>query len=226
MESQVSHASRRKAAVSAVFLSTLCLTIGAAPASAGILYDNGTYNRVLGGPGINQGTSTADSFVLSGAAVVTGVTFYAWEHSSSNYNGDPITSVGWAITSGPFSGSTYASGTAAPTDAFVTFPYGPPGYDNLRSETISIPSLGLSAGTYWLQLLNATASGEVLTWDDVTSVSSQGYVMLSGGSTRPESSGPFQVLGDTTGAPEPGSLGMLATGVLGMAALLRRRVGR
>ena len=226
MEIRVSEGPGVKVVASIVSLLALFLTMGVRPASAGtILYDNGAYTRVIGPPGINGGYSTTDSFVLSTAANVTSVTLFVWEHSDPAYNGSAVTSVGWSITSSAFGGATYASGTATPTDAWAAWAYGPAGHDNLRSETFSIPSLPLGAGTYWLQIQNGVAGSDVLTWDSIGGAS-QAYTESPSANIMPWDSEAFQVLGDPTGTPEPGSFGLLAAGVLGMAALLRRRTAR
>jgi MYXO-CTERM domain-containing protein len=66
------------------------------------------------------------------------------------------------------------------------------------------------------------SDGGSLAWD--ISGASQGHTKSLSGSVLLESSEAFQILGDeSTGAPEPGSFGLLAAGVLGMAGLLRRR---
>ena len=211
----------RKVIRSVVCLLALFLTIGMAPASAGaILYTSGNSNTNLGGPAISGGTSTTDAFILASAASVTEVTFYAWEHDTTRV---PMTSVDWSITGDAFGGTIYASGTATPVaDAFVTCPLGPCD-GTLRSETFSIAALSLGAGTYWLQLQNAAASGtHQFTWDVANPSPSTAYVEQGAGGMAPWSAEVFQIKGDTTTTPEPGSFGLLAAGVVGIATLRRR----
>jgi hypothetical protein len=204
-----------KVAVSAISLLILFFAIGVAPASAGILYDNGAYGGTTA-RGISYGLAIANSFVLSSAATVTDVNFVAWTAA----NGDTMTAVDWLITSAALGGSTLASGTAAPTKTFITT--GPGTFSNMDIdyELFSIPDLGLGAGTYWLQLQNASApSGNYFYWDQNSGPSqakssAAGYIP----------SETFQILGDADTVPEPSTFGLLGTGVLGMAALLRRRI--
>ena len=226
MKNRIRQIPSLRSAATLLFLALL-LTIGMAPASTGVLYDNGPHGDNPGGVGINYSTTTTDSFILSSAANVTGVTFFVREEFEAQSGGNPVTSVDWSITSGAFSGATYGSGTAATTDAFLSSFNPGHGFEVLRSESFSIPIAGLSPGTYWLQLANAVASdGKPLDWD-VNSGASLADVMIPSGSIFSESSEAFQILGDeNTGTPEPGSFGLLAAGVLGMAGLLRRRTAR
>jgi hypothetical protein len=217
-----------KSSVSAVALAGLLLAIGVAPASAGILYDNGgpsTGNTDAWG--ISFGISTADSFVLSHGATITGVNFVVWA-----YPGDTLTSVDWAIVSDPLGGTTYASGTGAAITQTLLFTPNPDGRD-IDTETFSIPGLALSAGTYWLLLQNAVVdNGDHIYWDQSDGPSqawNSDYVGYLGSHVPPFACNAPCTVSETfqiVGVPEPASFGLLAMGLLAMARLLRRKINQ
>jgi hypothetical protein len=205
----------------------LIFLLAAAPASAGVLYDNGPVNGTLDAFTINYGWTVTDSFGLSGASTVTGVDLAVWA-----YPGDTPESVDWAITTDPFGGSTFASGTASLANSFLfTNEYG---YD-IDQESFSISGVALGAGTYWLQLSNAaTSEDHQLYWDDNNGLSTAWqanpsydiapYNLVDYDGTAGTNSETFQILG-TSGAvvPEPGSVLLLGSGMLLFAGLLRRK---
>jgi len=86
----------------------LCLALGAIPALAQWSYDNGPLNGTVDAYTINFGFIVSNSYVAGGSSV-NGFAFYAWE-----FPADTMTSVGWTITSGENSGTTFGSGTATP----------------------------------------------------------------------------------------------------------------
>jgi len=200
--------------------------VAAAPATASILYNNGGPSTgITNAWGISFGVSTANSFVLTNAATIHGVNFGVWVHP-----GETLTSVDWAVLSVPVGGTTYASGTAtAITRRSLSFPM-VDGYD-VDTESFSIPELGLSAGTYWLLLQNASVTNGGLYhiyWGDQSDGPSQswnsnyGYLatQYSGACNAPCTySETFQML-----VPEPASIGLLAIGLFGMATLRRRKI--
>jgi hypothetical protein len=210
---------------SSVALATLLFTIGVAPASAGILYDNtGPSTGILDAWGISFGISTANSFLLSHGATITGADFAVWVHPDAT-----LTSVDWVIASDPLGSTTYASGTAtAINQTSLAYPM-IDGY-NVDNESFSIPGFALTTGTYWLLLQNAIVSnGDHIYWDQSDGPSQAwnsdwGYLPggYTGACTTPcTDSETFQVL-----TPEPASFGLLAMGLLGIATLLRRRINQ
>jgi hypothetical protein len=218
-----------KSSVSAVALAGLLLAIGVAPASAGILYDNGgSFTGTLDAWGINFGNATADTFVLSHGATITGVNFVVWA-----YPGDTLMSIDWAIVSDPLGTTTYGSGTGAATTQTLLFTPNPDGRD-IDTETFSIPRLALSAGTYWLLLQNAVVdNGDHIYWDrsDGPSQAWNRFYLENGGYVANYStcgdvpctaSETFQIVG----VPEPASFGLLAMSLLAMATLRRRSINQ
>jgi hypothetical protein len=217
-----------KIRVSAVFSLLLLLSIGAVTASAGVLYDNSAQDGSTGtldAWGITSGISVTDSFILNSSWAITGANFASWVAP-----GDPVTSVDWAITSDPFGGTTYGSGTASVTSSLLLNNF--LDYDVFWGSFV-IPNIELTAGTYWLQLGNAVTVSGVSYWDqsdgpsqasinilgDVNALadygSTNGYP-CAGNCSYSET---FQV----TGIPEPASFGLLGTGLAALGVFLRRR---
>jgi len=200
-----------------VSLSLLTLCVAAVPAIAQTIYSNGAINGTTDAWTINFGFVVSDTFsVGAGGATVNGLSFGAWV-----FPGDTIEDVEVQITSSEFGGTVYS-------DQVVTFTqtgcsanqYG----FNVCTETGSLNPVNLAAGTYWINLDNAvTEFGSPIFWDenDGPSLASQTSV-----GTIPSES--FTVLGtSTTGGgsvPEPGSIMLFGTGILGLAGFLRRKL--
>jgi PEP-CTERM motif len=205
-------------------LAVLCLTLAALPASADILYDNGPINGNAGAWQINGGFVVSDGYHTSGSAgsdlTITGFAFAVWESP-----GDTLTSVDWSITSLPNGGTVYGSGTASGanlTDQFLfTNQYG---YD---LHAVVCNGLACCKGTHlkevavaWLNLQNANSSeGNPVYWDE-NSGPSQAYDSALG--TIPSEA--FTIYGNDSSTPEPSSLLLFGSGVLGIGGLLRKRL--
>src|ERR1019366_926776 len=142
-------------------LTLLCLAL-MLPASAQALYEDGPVNGTQDAWTINFGYIVSNTFTLTSSATVNGFDFYVWE-----FPGDKLTSVDWSFTSEEFSGTTYASGTASGpnlNDQFLSM--NQYGYD-IDKATVSGLNVGLAAGTYWMNLQNATVpSGDPVFWDE------------------------------------------------------------
>jgi hypothetical protein len=217
---------------SILVLITLLIVAGVAPVSAAILYDNGPINGNTYAWTINFGLIVSDSFALSSPGTVSGANFGAWA-----YPGDLMTQVDWAITSDPGVGpvTVYGFGTASTTQTYLSGNGN--GYD-LDWESISFSGLTLGTGTYWFELQNAVVSnGDPTYWDQNDGPSaawenSLGYLATGGPSNGDPCTGActysetFQLTGTPSAVPEPASLGLIGMGLLGMAALLRRRISK
>src|SRR5208337_351213 len=73
-----------------------------------VLYSNGPLNGTYDAWTINYGYVVSNSFTLGSASTVGGFDFYTW-----GYPGDNPQTVDWYISSSPFGGTIYGSGTGA-----------------------------------------------------------------------------------------------------------------
>jgi hypothetical protein len=199
----------------------LCFALDVIPASAQVLYSNGPINGTVDAWAPNFGYVVSDSFSLTSAATVGGFSFGVWESP-----GVTLLSVDWSITSAEFGGTVYGSGTARRyenlTDQFISV--NQYGYD-IDEITVSGLNVGLSANTYWLNLQNCTPE---IYWDENSGAgcTSQGCPSLASDSavgTIPSES--FTIYGTTsTGVtPEPSSIMLFGSGIVGLAGVLRRK---
>jgi hypothetical protein len=214
------------AAVLVVFL----LPLGAAPATAQVLYDNGPINGTVDAWTINFGYIVSDTFTLLNNSTVTGFDAGMWE-----FPGDTLVSLDWSMTSQEFGGTLYASGTASGknlTDTFISL--NQYGY-NIDEISVTGLNVSLNAKTYWLNLANASVpSGDPVYWDENNGVGCGGDdgkgsscpSMPSENGVGSILSESFDVKGNPSGGttPEPGSLLLFASGALGLAGLLWRRL--
>ena len=208
-----------RACIAILFLSFIG-AVSTVPAFAGPLYSNGPIDGTFSGWTIDSGLAVSDSFTLAQASTVTSADFGAWL-----FPGDTLTSVDWSIGVTPFDASVGA-GTANPTGAldFVN-EYG----FSIDTESFSIPSLSLAAGTYWFTLQNGSTSlGDQVFWDinNGGSVAFDNFYGNVNGNQEPGSnSDPFDINGTTAATPEPSSFLLLGSGLLGFAgAIVRRRI--
>jgi PEP-CTERM motif len=214
-------------------LAILCLTLAATPAWAD--YDNGPINGTSDAWNITYFV-TSDTFVDNG--FMTGFSFGVWEAP-----GDVLTSVTWSI-SATENGNAIASGVAsgkALTDTFLSF--------NQYAYNIDLISVaatvsGLTWGsTYWLNLTSATVpSANSVYWDENSGEGCNGTgggagcpssASLTNVGTIPSEAFTVYMMGgcgagnnspDCGPTPEPGSIMLFGSGVLGLAGALRRRL--
>ena len=204
-------------------LSLLVLCLAALPAMADTLYDNGPINGTTDGWTINFGFVVSDTFTLSGNSTVNGLAFGAWL-----FPGDVLQSAEVSITDAEFGGNTFFDGVVNFSQSgCVGNQYG----YNVCTETGSFSDVALNGGTYWLNLQNASVNtGDPIYWDEnsgpsqasensVGTVPSEAFTVLgSGGSTTSTTT--------TTGGtvPEPSSIMLFGSGILGLAGVLRRKL--
>ena len=208
-------------------LSLLVLTLTVVPAMAQTVYSNGAINGNQNAWSINFGFVVSNTFdVTTTNTTVTGLNFGVWLSQ-----GDSLTSAELSITSQENGGTIYSDQVVSFSPGTCTLNhYG----FNVCNETTSFSGPTLDQGTYWLNLQNATntLSGEKVYWDQNSGPSSASINSIG---TIPSES--FTVLGTTgtsttsststtsaTSVPEPSSIMLLGSGILGLASLVRRRL--
>ncbi len=195
-----------------------------APAVAQALYENGPINGNTDAWTINFGFVVSDSFTISGTGpgTLTGVQFGAWLSP-----GTTLDSVDVWMTSELQGGTTYFDQQVNVTQsgcALNQFNY------DVCTETASFNGPILNAGTYWLNLQNAVDdSGTAVYWDENSGIGchSEGCPSLAGLSpTGSIPSEAFTILGNggSGSVPEPASLALFASGVIGFAGVVRRKL--
>jgi len=203
-------------------LTILCLALVSVPAFAQWSYDNGPINGTADAWTINFGYVVSDNFQAGGTSV-NGFQFGAWEFPS-----DSFSSVQWSITTGENGGTVIGSGTASGpnlTDQFISTNQF--GYD---IDKISVSGLNVatsSGTTYWLNLYNAVApSGDPVYWDENSGKGCGGAGCPSVASESAYGTIPSEAFTISGGAatPEPSSILLFGSGVLGLAGLLRRKL--
>jgi hypothetical protein len=212
-------------------LTTLCLALAAVPASAqSWFYDNGPIEGSVGAWDINFGYTVSDSYVAGGTSV------NSFAFGAHEFPGDKVTSVEWIVSTGPCSdpqgscGTILGSGTASGsnlTDKFVSSNGFGFDIDLITVSNLNVPE---NSGTeYWLTLENAfDASGDPVYWDQNSGTGcmskgcpSSAYESAVG--TVPSES--FTISGGSGGTtPEPSSFMLVASGILGLAGVLRRKL--
>jgi hypothetical protein len=213
-----------KNAVAAVFALSLTLSVSFAARAEQTLYDNGSVNGNLDAFSIADGNIVGDTFVLTNNYTVNAVTFGDW-----NFPGESATNIDWSITSAPFGGDVYGSGSGANVTTLTDYGINNAGYD-VTLDTFDIAPIDLISGTYYLNLQNAvTTFGDPAYWDENNGPSSA-YSSSTGSlmnydiapSTGSES---FQVLGttNTSTTPEPASTVVLGLGALSTVFLCLKR---
>jgi len=202
-----------------IFVITLVAALGIS-AFAG--YSNGPTNGTVDAWTINFGFIVSDTFMLSTQEDLSSLTFSAWL-----FPGDVLESVEVSITSSEFGGTTYFDGIVNFTQGNCTT--NQLGF-SLCDETSSFGPVLLNAGTYWLNLQNAVLNADdPVYWDENSGPSSASQNSVG---TIPSES--FTVLGGTTSTtsqttttgttPEPSSIMLFGSGVLGLAGVLRRKL--
>ncbi len=210
-------------------LVAFCLTVVGAPASAGTLYDNGPVNGQANAWDISSGNSVSNSFSVGGAlgpgTTLDDLNLWIWV----NWDSGHLVGFDWVISLD--GGGIAARGTASnPTNQFgSTNQYG----YVLDKVTASGLNVQLDPGTYWLSISNAvTESGDPAYWDENSGVGCGGSdgngancpSRASDSAVGTIPSEAFTINGSSGGStPEPSSLALFGSGVLGICGLLRRR---
>ncbi len=205
-------------------LLALCLTLAAVPAAAQTVYNNGPINGNVDAWLIYEDFIVSDTFnVVNNNTAITGANFGLWL-----FPGDTLTSAELSITSSENGGTSYFDQTVSFTQGMC---HGNERGFDVCHENTSFSGPTLNAGTYWLNLDNASVpNGDPVYWDENSGPSSASDNFVG---TIPSEA--FTVLGTqssttststtTTGTtPEPSSIILFGSGVLGLAGMLRRKL--
>ncbi len=206
----------------AIVLALALVSAAAVPAIAQEIYDNGPTNGTTDGWTINFGFAVSDSFTLSSPVTVSGLNFAAWLTP-----GDVLQTAEVSITSSEFGGASYFDQTVTFTQSgCVTNQYG---YNVCSESGIFTGPPSLNAGTYWLNLQNASVNtGDPIYWDENSGPSSASENSIG---TIPSES--FTLLGGcgvngmyctttTSATPEPSSMVLFSSGSMVLFGLLGR----
>jgi hypothetical protein len=204
------------------FITSLVLALGlfvVAPAVADTLYDNGPVNGQLNAWDISSpGKFVANSFVILREGDTLGDFLdWAWMAGFGNWVED------WTWKAFTTGGIMVGGGTTTPTQGSC---FGNEFGYQVCQETTQLGGLQLAAGTYYLTLQDAVSGmGDPVYWDE-----NDGLGCMSGGcpSTAYNQDGPIGseafVIEGGSPAPEPGSIFLLGSSLLGAAGILRRKL--
>ena len=203
-------------------LTIACLVLAVAPAMADtVFYDNGAYNGTIDGWTINYGFSVSNSYTNTpGYTSVSDVHFVYWDANSS----DLLTTVDAQF------GSTSFGGIATPLTGGTNTLLGTNqyGYELYQYDWAPLGAdIHIGSGPGYFTLSNAcTTSGcdtNPIYWDENSGPSTAYENTL--GSIPSEA---FTLSGEntTTSTPEPSSIMLFGSGILGLAGVLRRRLMR
>jgi hypothetical protein len=207
-------------------LSLLALCLAVVPAVAQTVYSNGAINGNTDAWTVNFGFVVSDTFnVTNNGTTISGGSFGMWL-----FSGDTLTSAELSITSGENSGTSYFDQTVNFTQGSCTA--NQYGY-NVCQENTTFSGPTLNAGTYWLNLQNASVpSGDPVYWDEnsgpsqasensVGSIPSEAFTVLGSSSTSTTTT---TTTSTGTSVPEPSSIMLFGSGILGLAGVLRRKL--
>ena len=201
-------------------LTIACLMLAVAPAMADTLYSNGPYNGTVDAWTINFGFAVSDSFTAPGNSTITGFDFVYWDAS----NTDLLTTVDMSIGSTSFGNDIFSGTLSGGTNTFLsTNPYGYNLYSVPIVVTVTIQTTGGTVAYATLSNACTTSGCSVSTpiyWDENSGPSTAYENTL--GSIPSES---FTIEGTPSSTtPEPSSIMLFGSGILGLAGILRRKL--
>jgi len=199
-------------------LTIVCLVLAVSPAMAGTLYSNGAYNGTNDGWTINFGFSVSDSFTAPSGSNVQGLSLVYWDASAS----DLLTTVDMQLGSTSFGGNINTLSGVANTFlgtnqygynlyradySFGSIPWSGAGYVTL-SNACSTSGCSVSNPIYWDENSGPSTAYE----NTLGSVPSEAFTLTGTTGTGP--------------TPEPSSIMLFGSGILGLAGVLRRKLTR
>jgi len=185
-----------------------CLMLAVAPAHADVLYNNGPGSQFLTMWDISGTNALSNQFTCNFGGCNT-----QYLEFDATFPGDySAQHVNWSVTSAPFGGTTFASGTSTLPQFFVC------DSENIVCLLDINMVTSLSQGTYYVNLGGVDGP---LEWDTTSNPlnGNNAYYMSNGIMSQIQGEG-FLVRGTST--PEPASFMLLGSGLLGLAGLLRR----
>ena len=203
-------------------LTILCLAL-AAPAFAGVIYSdgatNGTTNALfIDGPNpgpFNQ--SISDGFVATASGTAYSLDFGVWVTP-----GTTPTTVSWWLGTTAF-GSDISSGSIAQVG--YTFLFNNGGWDVYDAHVAGLSGSLSAGGSYWLTLGNANDSaGDQFDAWDINNGPANCQFAVGGVPQGGCGYGGEAFTINSSPTPEPGSMMMFGTGILGLAGVLRRKI--
>jgi hypothetical protein len=208
-------------------LTILCVLLAVAPATA--QYDNGPYNGNTSAWAVNFGFSVSDSFTVPDGSTIPGLTFVYWDASYS----DVLTTVDMAIGSTSFGTDGFFGTLTGVTNTFLgTNQFGYALYQ--AGYAFSVPW----SGDGFVTLSNACSTSgcsvnNPIYWDENSGIGCQspGCPSTAYENTLGSIASESFTLGtpncDNCGiTPEPSSIILFGSGILGLVGILRRKLGR
>jgi hypothetical protein len=201
-------------------LTVCCLLLAVAPVMADtILYSNGPYNGTNDAWTINFGFSVSDSFNVGSDPHVKSLSFVYWDGSAASPSSDLLTTVDMQLGTTSFGGSTQT--LSGVTNTFLsTNQFGYSLYQADFSFT-DIPWVGAGFITLSNACTNSGCSVSTPIYWDENSGPSTAYENTLG--SIPSEAFTLSGTRDTT-TPEPSSIMLFGSGILGVFGVLRRKL--
>ena len=216
-----------KMRIAVLSLTILCLALSA-PAFAGEIYNDGptdgfTNAFIIDGPGGPFGQTISDGFVATNSGIATTLDFGEWVAGGST-----PTSITWALGTSAFA-SDISSGSTAQV-GFTFFASNGFGFDVYISHVTGLSGVLTAGQTYYLTLGGANDSfgTQFDGWDLNNGPASCSFAV--GGVPQGDCGAggeSFTINGPGPGTtPEPSSIMLFGSGILGLAGVLRRKLTR
>ena len=201
-------------------LLTCCLMLAVSPAMADTLYSNGAYNGTTDAWTINFGFSVSDSFTVPDQSSIEDLHLVYWDASTS----DLLTTVDMQIGTTSFGGSIQTLGGVTNTFlginqygyalyqadyTFSNIPWSGAGYVTL-SNACSTSGCSISNPIYWDENSGPSTAYE----NTLGSVPSEAFTLT----------GTHQGTSPPPGTPEPGTIMLFGSAVVGLAGAIRRKL--